>query len=68
MGDGPTASALDPAPAAIAHTSQMSGDDYLFWRISEGGVPFETAMPVFKALEEQDRWDVIDYIRALGKG
>jgi mono/diheme cytochrome c family protein len=68
MGDGPTASALDPSPAAIAHTSQMSGDDYLFWRISEGGIPFETAMPVFKALEEQARWDVINYVRALGKG
>ncbi|MGB3713339.1 MAG: cytochrome c [Candidatus Promineifilaceae bacterium] len=68
MGDGPTASTLDPSPAAIAHTSQMSGDDYLFWRISEGGIPFETAMPVFKALEERARWDVINYVRALGKG
>lgn len=68
MGDGPTATALEPSPAAIAHTSQMSGDDYLFWRISEGGVPFETAMPVYKALEEQARWDVINYVRALGNG
>ena len=68
MGDGPTASALDPSPQAIAHTSQMSGDDYLFWRISEGGIPFETTMPVFKALEERARWDVINYVRALGTG
>ena len=68
MGDGPTASALDQSPSAIAHTSQMSGDDYLFWRVSEGGVPFETAMPVFKILEEQARWDVISYVRALGTG
>jgi mono/diheme cytochrome c family protein len=36
MGDGPAGEALDPQPAAIAHTSQMMGDDYLFWRISEG--------------------------------
>lgn len=69
MGDGPAGVALDPSPAPVAHTSQMMGDDYLFWRISEGGVPFDTAMPVWKdILDEQARWDVINYVRALGKG
>ncbi len=69
MGDGPAGTALDPSPAAVAHTSQMMGDDYLFWRISEGGVPFDTAMPVWKdTLDEAARWDVINYVRALGKG
>ena len=69
MGDGPAAAALDPAPAPIAHTSQMMGDDYLFWRISEGGLPFNTAMPVWKeTLDEQARWDAINYVRALGSG
>lgn len=69
MGDGPGGASLDPKPAPIAHSSQMMGDDYLFWRISEGGVPFQTAMPVWKeALSESARWDVINYVRALGKG
>ncbi len=69
MGDGPTATTLDPAPAPIAHTSQMMGDDYLFWRVSEGGVPFATAMPPWKeTLSEQERWEVIEYVRALGAG
>jgi len=71
MGDGPAAAMLDPAPVAIAHTSQMMGDDYLFWRISEGGQgdPFNSAMPTWKsALSEQDRWDLINYVRALGSG
>jgi mono/diheme cytochrome c family protein len=69
MGDGPAGAALDPSPAPVAHTSQMMGDDYLFWRISEGGVPFDTAMPVWKeTLDEPARWDVINYVRALGKG
>lgn len=68
MGDGPAGSALNPAPSAIAHTSQMMADDYLFWRISEGGVPFSTTMPAWKALDEQARWDVINYTRALGAG
>ena len=35
MGNGPAAAALDPAPAPIAHTSQMMGNDYL-WRIDKG--------------------------------
>lgn len=68
MGDGPAGAALDPVPAAVAHTSQMMADDYLFWRISEGGTPFNTSMPPWKSLNEQSRWDMINYIRALGAG
>ncbi len=68
MGAGPAGENLDPPPASIAHTSQMLGDDYLFWRISEGGAmePFNSAMPAWKqTLSEQERWHVINYIRSL---
>lgn len=71
MGDGPASAALDPAPAPIAHTSQMMGDDYLFWRVSEGGAmePFNSGMPTWKnTLDEQERWDVLNYVQALGSG
>ena len=68
MGDGPAGSLLDPAPAAVAHSSQMMADDYLFWRISEGGTPFNTSMPPWKVLDEQARWDMVNYLRALGAG
>lgn len=71
MGDGPAAASLNPAPAPIAHTSLMLGDSYLFWRISEGGTgePFNSTMPPWKStLDEQARWDVINYVRALGSG
>lgn len=71
MGDGPAGTGLDPAPAPVARTSQMMGDSYLFWRISEGGSmePFNSAMPAWQgALDEQARWDVINYVRALGSG
>lgn len=70
-GDGPGGATLDPAPVAIAHTSQMLGDDYLFWRVSEGGAmpPFNSGMIAWKGiLEEETRWDVINYVRALGSG
>ena len=69
MGDGPAGQGLDPAPAPIAHTSQMLSDSYLFWRISEGGAQFNTAMIPYKGiLSEDEIWDVINYVRALGSG
>ena len=68
MGDGPAGTALDPAPASVAHTSQMMADDYLFWRISEGGISFGTSMPAWTILDEQARWDMVNYMRALGSG
>ncbi len=67
MGDGPAGVSLDPTPAKIAHTSQMLSDAYLYWRISEGGTEFGTAMISYKTMfSEEDRWNVINYIRALG--
>ena len=67
MGDGPAGQALDPAPAPIAHTSQMLSDGYLYWRISEGGHDFATAMPAWdESLSEQARWDLINFVRSLG--
>jgi hypothetical protein len=47
----------------------MMSDAYLFWRISDGGAQFSTAMPAWKdALDEQTRWDLINYVQALGAG
>ena len=71
MGDGPGGVSLDPAPAPLAYTGQMMGDDYLFWRVSEGGLgdPFNTGMiPWGNILTEDQRWDVLNYVRALGSG
>ena len=49
----------------------MLSDAYLFWRISEGGQgdPLNSAMPTWKdTLDEQARWDVINYVQAIGRG
>jgi mono/diheme cytochrome c family protein len=70
LGEGSTGSVLQPPASPIAQTSQTLPDDYLFWRISEGGAqePFNSAMPSWKnILSEQDIWDVINYVRSLGK-
>jgi mono/diheme cytochrome c family protein len=67
-GDGAAGASLTPPAAPIAHTSQMLGDDYLFWRISAGGLDLQTSMPPWKGVLTDDQiWNVIAYTRALGK-
>lgn len=71
QGTGPVAAGLEHKPANLTkhfHEPGESGDDYLFWRISEGGqvAPFKatgSTMPGFKStLTEQQRWDVLAYL------
>ena len=67
LGDGVAGINLDPAPAPVGRTSLMLSDGYLFWRITEGGVPFGTTMPSFESiLDDNQRWDVINHLRYLG--
>lgn len=70
-GNGPASTGLAHKPADLTnnfHDAPGKGDDYLFWRISEGGSvePFrsqQSAMPAFKnVLSEADRWDVLTYV------
>lgn len=64
-GDGPAAQALSPKPAD--HSSalvQSETDGSLFWKLSEGRNP----MPAYKKiLTEQQRWELVNYIRTLGR-
>ena len=64
-GDGPAAQALSPKPAD--HSSaliQSETDGSLFWKLSEGRNP----MPGYKKiLTEQQRWELVNYIRTLAK-
>lgn len=70
LGDGPAGEALNPQPAPLAHSGMMLADDYLYWRIAEGGVepPFNSAMPGWKAtFSEDETWQVISYLRELSQ-
>jgi mono/diheme cytochrome c family protein len=64
-GDGPAAQGLNPKPAD--HTSavvQSQTDGAIFWKLSEGRAP----MPGYKKIfSEQQRWELITYIRTLAK-
>lgn len=72
-GDGAAAASLDPKPADLTDGAMMSmlSDSYLYWRVSKGGVvePFNSAMPAWEnALTEDQRWQVISYVRSLTNG
>ncbi len=62
-GDGPSAKDLE-VPAG--DLTQLGGqtDGALFWKVTEGKKP----MASYAAkLTEQQRWDVVNYMRTLGK-
>jgi mono/diheme cytochrome c family protein len=66
-GKGEKAAELSVAPGNFTDAAKMSGltDGELFWEITEGRRP----MPAFAdKLSEQERWQVVDYIRTFAAG
>ena len=64
-GDGPAAQDLRPKPADLTaqHAATHTAGD-LYWWLSHGVK--ETAMPGFdQSLTEDERWDLINFLRAL---
>jgi len=67
-GNGPAAAGMSPPPANLRWlmSRPIASDGYLMWAISEGGAGLGTAMPAFKdALDENNRWKIIRYLRTL---
>jgi len=63
-GDGPGAAALPKKPADwTSKAVQAESDGGLFVRITDGNPP----MPPWGSLPDKDRWDLINYIKSLGK-
>jgi len=62
-GDGPAAAALPPPKPADWTSSRVASetDGEIFWKISNG----RGAMPPWKHLPEQQRWELVNYIRSL---
>jgi mono/diheme cytochrome c family protein len=66
-GNGDEAMMYDPKPGDFTNAQQMKQltDGELFWKITEGKKP----MPSFKnRLTEEQRWQVVNYIRTFSKG
>jgi putative copper resistance protein D len=67
-GDGPGGAGLPKPPADLtaAHAAQHTAGD-MFWWLTHGIPP--AGMPPFGAvLSEEERWDLINFIRTLGAG
>ena len=64
-GDGPASKELNPKPHDISNeVVAKQSDGALFWKLTEGRKP----MPTFdKTISETERWQVINYVRTLGK-
>lgn len=63
-GDGPGAAALPKKPADwTSKVVQSESDAALFVRITDGNAP----MPPWGSLPEKDRWDLVNYVKSLGK-
>lgn len=67
-GDGPAGQALTPPAANLVESASNNGDDYIYYRIAEGGAmdPYNSSMPSFKnVLSEDEIWQVVAYINTL---
>ena len=66
-GDGPTAADMLPGPGDLSASVPALKDAELAYLISAGTVA--TRMPAFSTtLSEQDRWDLVNYLRATWPG
>jgi mono/diheme cytochrome c family protein len=64
-GNGPSAAGLNPKPADLTlKRVQKQSDGAIFWKITTGNPP----MVSWKfALSKKQRWELVDYVRQLGK-
>jgi mono/diheme cytochrome c family protein len=63
-GDGPGAAVLPKKPADwTSKAVQEEKDGSIFVKITDGNPP----MPPWGSLPEKDRWDLVNYIKSLGK-
>jgi mono/diheme cytochrome c family protein len=70
-GDGPIAAGLDIKPASLSDGEMMAdlSDAYVFWRITMGGAkePFNSTMPSFLFFSEEQRWQLVSFVRSLSQ-
>jgi mono/diheme cytochrome c family protein len=66
-GMGPLAAQFDPRPRNFACKATVNGipDGQLFWIVQNGSPG--TSMPAFRALPEQQIWQIVLYLRELAR-
>ncbi len=64
-GDGVAGSALNPAPSNFSKERvQSQSDGAIFWKLTNGKTPMAGYKDI---LTEEQRWQLVTYIRELGK-
>jgi high-affinity iron transporter len=64
-GDGPLSNSLTPHPADFTDSVWKHGEsDGEIFMVITNGVE-NTAMPSFKDLKEEDRWNLVNYIKTF---
>lgn len=64
MGDGPATKYGMPGIAIASDATRGRSDGYIYGMIRNG----RGLMPTYNRIEELDRWDVVNYLRALQSG
>ena len=63
-GDGVASASLNPPPKNLAELQTQVGDDYLFWKISDGSIG--TAMVPWRGiLTEEQIWELVAFVQTL---
>lgn len=61
---GPMGEGSGNVPALASGPAQGASDGELFWYITQGDV--NNGMPSWKSLPEEQRWEIVNYLRVLG--
>ena len=64
VGDGPVTKYGMPGIAIVGAETRARSDGYIYGMIRNG----RGLMPTYNRIEEMDRWDVVNYVRALPGG
>jgi glucose/arabinose dehydrogenase len=61
---GPAGQGTGNVPPLAKGTAQAAADGEIFWYITKGDI--ENGMPSWKSLPEEQRWQVVSYVKSLG--
>jgi len=66
LGDGVAGAMLNPPASDLSRVVAMdlATDGFLFWTLNEGGGRLKTAMPSFNIMPEEERWQIVLFLKS----
>ena len=62
---GPNGEGKSGVPSLARTSVQSASDGAIFWFITKGDIP--AGMPSWSSLTEKERWQVVSYVKSLGR-